>query len=129
LAGKFNSLPWFILLFVFSTPRQQVSPEFRAFFSRFCFYYSNNPRETMDIAAAATGDANLVVDTVGNRCQKLFQDFLEEWQEGDELKYLKQARELVKPEKSTLVVSMKDVERFNSNLVKILLIRFGRNFF
>jgi DNA replication licensing factor MCM6 len=44
----------------------------------------------MDIASAATGDANLVVDTVGNRCQKLFQDFLEEWQEGDELKYLKQ---------------------------------------
>lgn len=69
---------------------------------------------------ANAGDANLVVDAVGNRCQKLFQDFLEEWQDGDELKYLKHARELVKPERSTLSVSMKDVERFNSNLAQTI---------
>ena len=40
------------------------------------------------------------------RCQKRFQDFLEEWKaEGtDELKYLPEARELVKPERNTLQV-------------------------
>ena len=74
----------------------------------------------MDLTNATANDANFVPDKVGNTCQKLFQDFLEEWQEGDELKYLKQARELVKPEKSTLVVSMKDVERFNSNLAQTI---------
>ena len=74
----------------------------------------------MDISSANAGDANLVVDAVGNRCQKLFQDFLEEWQEGDEQKYLKHARELVKPERSTLAVSMKDVERFNINLAQTI---------
>ncbi len=48
------------------------------------------------------------------------QDFLEEWQDGDELKYLRLARELVKPERSTLTVSMKDVERFNANLANTI---------
>lgn len=74
----------------------------------------------MDITSATTNDTNFVPDKVGNTCQKLFQDFLEEWQEGDELKYLKQARELVKPEKSTLVVSLTDVERFNSTLAQMI---------
>jgi len=74
----------------------------------------------MDIAAATAGDANLVVDSVGIGVQKLFQDFLEEWQDGDELKYLRLARELVKPERSTLTVSMKDVERFNTNLANTI---------
>ena len=44
----------------------------------------------MDVGAAnATDNTNIHVDPVGSRCQKLFQDFLEEWQEGEELKYLK----------------------------------------
>jgi hypothetical protein len=40
------------------------------------------------------------------RCQKRFQDFLEEWKaEGtDELKYLAEAKELLKPERNTLQV-------------------------
>ncbi|TRY63758.1 hypothetical protein TCAL_10879 [Tigriopus californicus] len=90
--------------------------------------------------SGATGA--LVVDPVGARCQKLFQDFLEEWQhdarpqpdderqggsqataesQRDEpLKYLALARELVKPERNTLLVSMKDVEQFNPNLAQTL---------
>ena len=35
-----------------------------------------------------------------------------------ELKYLKAARDLVKPERNTLTVSMKDVEAFNANLAQ-----------
>ena len=78
--------------------------------------YCNNT--IMDVGAANTTDTNIVVDPVGSRCQKLFQDFLEEWQEGEELKYLKAARDLVKPERNTLVVSMKDVERYNPGLAQ-----------
>lgn len=66
----------------------------------------------------ATGGAARVTDQVGDRCQKLFQDFLEEWQQEEprssqrssqtrDSKYLKLARELVKPERNTLNVSMK----------------------
>jgi len=72
----------------------------------------------MDVGATNTTDINLVTDPVGSRCQKLFQDFLEEWQEGEDLKYLKGARELVKPERNTLTVSMKDVERYNPGLAQ-----------
>jgi DNA replication licensing factor MCM6 len=72
----------------------------------------------MDVGAANATETNLVTDPVGSRCQKLFQDFLEEWQEGEELKYLKGARELVKPERNTLTVSMKDVERYNPGLAQ-----------
>ena len=72
----------------------------------------------MDVGAANGTDTNTVVDPIGNRCQKLFQDFLEEWQDGEEVKYLKAARDLVKPERNTLVVSMKDVERYNAALAQ-----------
>ena len=72
----------------------------------------------MDVGQAATAETALVVDPVGSRCQKLFQDFLEEWQDGEEVKYLKAARELVKPERNTLTVSMKDVERYNPGLAQ-----------
>jgi hypothetical protein len=41
---------------------------------------------------------------------------LDEWTEGDAPKYLAAARELAKPERNTLVVSMKDVERHNITL-------------
>lgn len=73
----------------------------------------------MDVAAGNTADTNIVEDPVGARCQKLFKDFLEEWQEGtDELKYRQAARALSKPERNTLVVSMKDVERYNAGLAQ-----------
>jgi len=70
----------------------------------------------MDVAAAQI-ESGHVKDEVAEQCQKRFQDFLEEWKdEGDEAKYLAPARELVKPERNTLQVSMKDVERHSGNL-------------
>ena len=74
----------------------------------------------MESQASAGQDVNLVVDPVGSRCQKLFQDFLEDWKDSGpgELKYLQAARDLVKPERNTLTVSMKDVEAFNANLAQ-----------
>jgi len=80
----------------------------------------------MDVANAAEG-LNLVPDQIGDRCQKLFQDFLNEWTEGgDEPKYLAEAKELVKPERNTLQVSMKDVERFNANLHQTIMEEYYR---
>ena len=73
----------------------------------------------MDVGIGNAAEVNVVVDPVGSRCQKLFQDFLEDYREGgQELKYLKPSLELVKPERNTLVVSMKDVEQFNTNLAQ-----------
>ena len=72
----------------------------------------------MDVGAANATDTNFVVDPVGSRVQKLFQDFLEEWQDGEELKYLKAAQDLLKPERNTMVVSMRDVERFEPGLAQ-----------
>ena len=49
----------------------------------------------MDIAAAQV-EAGHVKDEVAERCQKRFQDFLEEWRdEGDQPKYLELANERV----------------------------------
>ena len=59
---------------------------------RFCELFSFSDTKTlwnMDVGATNTTDINLVTDPVGSRCQKLFQDFLEEWQEGEDLKYFK----------------------------------------
>ena len=51
-------------------------------------------------------------DEVAEICQKRFHDFLEEWRdEGDhQPKYLEAAKELVKPERNTLQVSMRDIQ-------------------
>ena len=72
----------------------------------------------MDVGIGNVTEATQVIDQVGSRCQKLFQDFLEDYREGQDLKYLKSALELIKPEKNTLLVSMKDVEQFNTNLAQ-----------
>ncbi|XP_076354711.1 minichromosome maintenance 6 isoform X1 [Tachypleus tridentatus] len=70
----------------------------------------------MDVAEQSIGQVH-VKDDVGDRCQKLFQDFLEEYQnEAHELKYLKDAKQLVKPERNTLQINFQDVEKFNQNL-------------
>ena len=63
----------------------------------------------MDLAAAAepgAGSQRLEVrDEVAEKCQKLFLDFLEEFQNSDgEIKYLQLAEELIRPERNTLVV-------------------------
>ncbi|XP_044098500.1 DNA replication licensing factor MCM6 isoform X2 [Neovison vison] len=75
----------------------------------------------MDLAAAAepvAGSQHLEVrDEVAEKCQKLFLDFLEEFQNSDgEIKYLQLAEELIRPERNTLVVSFVDLEQFNQQL-------------
>ncbi|CAG5013798.1 unnamed protein product [Parnassius apollo] len=67
-----------------------------------------------------------VKDEVGVRCQKLFQDFLEEFKEDNEIKYEKQAKELLKPELSTLEVSFDDVEKYNQNLATTIIEEYYR---
>lgn len=71
----------------------------------------------MDVAPVQI-EANHVKDEVAELCQKKFQDFLEEWRdEGNpEPKYMDQARELVKPERNTLQVSMRDIQMHNAQL-------------
>merc|ERR1719300_934848 len=58
------------------------------------------------------------VDEVADLCQKKFQDFLEEWRDegANQPKYLEPAKELVKPERNTLQVSMRDVQVHNEQL-------------
>ncbi|CAG0905979.1 unnamed protein product, partial [Cyprideis torosa] len=69
----------------------------------------------MDVADAQTG-AQLVKDEVGERCQKLFQDFLEEFEESGKVKYVPAALELNKPERNTLKVSFADLAVANQEL-------------
>ncbi|KAM4669519.1 DNA replication licensing factor MCM6 [Amazona ochrocephala] len=74
----------------------------------------------MDLAVGNAGAAQQqqqLRDEVAEKCQKLFQDFLEEFQNSDgEVKYLRDAEELIRPERNTLVVSFVDLEQFNQQL-------------
>ncbi|XP_041985314.1 DNA replication licensing factor Mcm6 [Aricia agestis] len=79
----------------------------------------------MDVADTYATQSQ-VKDEVGVRCQKLFQDFLEEFKEDNETKYEKQAKELFKPELSTLEVSFDDVEKYNQNLATTIIEEYYR---
>ncbi|XP_020795132.1 DNA replication licensing factor MCM6 [Boleophthalmus pectinirostris] len=72
----------------------------------------------MDVATAtAETAAELVKDELAEKCQKLFQSFLEEYQSVDgEAKYVREAEELIRPERNTLLVSFTDLEGFNQEL-------------
>nr|XP_056717449.1 DNA replication licensing factor MCM6 [Euleptes europaea] len=87
----------------------------------------------MDLVAA--GEAGLAAgegpapirDEVAEKCQKLFQDFLEEFQNSDgEVKYLRDAEELIRPERNTLIVSFVDLEQFNQQLATTIQEEFYR---
>ncbi|KAM3960690.1 minichromosome maintenance 6 [Aphomia sociella] len=79
----------------------------------------------MDVADTFATQSQ-VKDEVGVRCQKLFQDFLEEFKEDNEIKYEKHAKELLKPELSTLEVSFDDVEKYNQNLATTIIEEYYR---
>ncbi|XP_032781435.2 LOW QUALITY PROTEIN: zygotic DNA replication licensing factor mcm6 [Daphnia magna] len=79
----------------------------------------------MDVAGAQQVQ-NKVKDDVGQRCQKLFLDFLEGFEVDNEVKYLEKAKELVKPERNTLQVSFQDVEKYNSNLAVTIVAEYYR---
>ncbi|KAI5613731.1 DNA replication licensing factor MCM6, partial [Silurus asotus] len=83
---------------------------------------------TMDIAEPAAENAGQTVkDELAEKCQKLFQAFLEEFQNTDgEVKYLRDAEELIRPERNTLLVSFTDLEGFNQELATIIQEEFYR---
>uniref|UniRef100_A0A668A9E9 DNA replication licensing factor MCM6 n=1 Tax=Myripristis murdjan TaxID=586833 RepID=A0A668A9E9_9TELE len=65
--------------------------------------------------AAAAGVQ--VKDELSEKCQKLFLEFLEEFQSPTgELLYLPDAQELIRPERNTLTVSFTNLEHFNQQL-------------
>uniref|UniRef100_A0A8C4IJ69 DNA replication licensing factor MCM6 n=1 Tax=Dicentrarchus labrax TaxID=13489 RepID=A0A8C4IJ69_DICLA len=72
----------------------------------------------MDVATATAENAGeMVKDELAEKCQKLFQAFLEEFQTSDgEVKYVREAEELIRPERNTLLVSFTDLEGFNQEL-------------
>lgn len=59
----------------------------------------------------------LVKDELGEKVQKLFQDFLEECpKDSDVKKYIPQAKDLSRPDRNTLVVDFVDVEKHDERL-------------
>nr|XP_023030018.1 DNA replication licensing factor Mcm6 [Leptinotarsa decemlineata] len=65
-------------------------------------------------------------DEIGIRCQKLFQDFLDEYREDGELKYLEPAQELQNEERSTIEISFDDVEKYNQHLATTIIEEYYR---
>ncbi|CAF0897763.1 unnamed protein product [Brachionus calyciflorus] len=56
-------------------------------------------------------------DELGEKVQKLFQDFLEEYpKDSDAKKYIPQAKELSRPDRNTLIVDFADVEKHDDRL-------------
>ncbi|XP_067108902.1 DNA replication licensing factor MCM6 [Osmerus mordax] len=82
----------------------------------------------MDLAAPTVENAGQIVkDDLAEKCQKLFQAFLEEYQTGDgEVKYVREAEELIRPERNTLLVSFTDLEGFNQELATTIQEEFYR---
>ncbi|XP_035775622.1 DNA replication licensing factor Mcm6 [Anopheles albimanus] len=81
----------------------------------------------MDVADAHVGQLR-VRDDVGVRCQKLFLDFLEEFKEDGEIKYMKTVEQLTMPDRSTLEVSFDDVEKYNQTLATAIIEEYYRIF-
>jgi len=79
----------------------------------------------MDVAEQALRTTQ-VKDQVGERCQKLFQDFLDEFQAEGEAKYLAAVQELIRPERNTLTVSFEDIESYNQQLATTVLEEYYR---
>uniref|UniRef100_UPI00398E60AD zygotic DNA replication licensing factor mcm6-B-like n=1 Tax=Pristiophorus japonicus TaxID=55135 RepID=UPI00398E60AD len=81
----------------------------------------------MDLGEAAAVAGQQVKDELAEKCQKLFQDFLEEFLNSDgEVKYLHDAEELIRPERNTLAVSFVDLEQYNQQLATTVQEEFYR---
>ena len=74
----------------------------------------------MDVSDARVIQTQRIKDDFAEKCQKLFRDFLSEYKdstaEAEDHKYLKEALELIKPERNTLFVSFKDLTNFDQEL-------------
>ncbi|CAB1326550.1 unnamed protein product [Coregonus sp. 'balchen'] len=82
----------------------------------------------MDLVQPTQENAGqMVKDELAEKCQKLFQAFLEEYQTADgEVKYVHDAEELIRPERNTLLVSFTDLEGFNQELATTIQEEFYR---
>ncbi|KAL0966349.1 hypothetical protein UPYG_G00294190 [Umbra pygmaea] len=82
----------------------------------------------MDLVQPSQENAGqMVKDELAEKCQKLFQAFLEEYQTVDgEVKYARDAEELIRPERNTLLVSFTDLEGFNQELATTIQEEFYR---
>ncbi|XP_013996330.2 DNA replication licensing factor MCM6 [Salmo salar] len=82
----------------------------------------------MDLVQPTQENAGqMVKDELAEKCQKLFQAFLEEYQTADgEVKYVRDAEELIRPERNTLLVSFTDLEGFNQELATTIQEEFYR---
>ncbi|XP_055722453.1 DNA replication licensing factor MCM6 [Salvelinus fontinalis] len=82
----------------------------------------------MDLVQPTQENAGqMVKDELAEKCQKLFQAFLEEYQTADgEVKYVRDAEELIRPERNTLLVSFTDLEGFNQELATTVQEEFYR---
>uniref|UniRef100_W5N6W7 DNA replication licensing factor MCM6 n=1 Tax=Lepisosteus oculatus TaxID=7918 RepID=W5N6W7_LEPOC len=71
----------------------------------------------MEALVENTASGVQIKDDLSEKCQKLFLEFLEEFQSpSGEAMYLHDAEELVRPERNTLTVSFGNIERFNQPL-------------
>ncbi|KPP71401.1 DNA replication licensing factor MCM6-like, partial [Scleropages formosus] len=78
-------------------------------------------------AATSDNPGQIIKDELAEKCQKLFQEFLEEFHNDDgEVKYLAGAVELIRPERNTLLVSFTDLEGYNQELATTVQEEFYR---
>ncbi|KAG8181898.1 hypothetical protein JTE90_026057 [Oedothorax gibbosus] len=74
----------------------------------------------MDVANQRVGPARKK-DVVGDRVQKIFQDFLAEYMNDEGVpKYLQYVKDLSRPERNTLHVSFEDVTKYNCKLASTI---------
>ncbi|MGH0121744.1 UNVERIFIED_CONTAM: hypothetical protein FKN15_075160 [Acipenser sinensis] len=67
--------------------------------------------------AESTATGLQVKDELSEKCQKLFLEFLEEFQNPNgEIHYLHDAEELIRPERNTLTVNFTNIEHYNQQL-------------
>ncbi|KAI1306502.1 DNA replication licensing factor Mcm6 [Halotydeus destructor] len=84
----------------------------------------------MDVSDIRVTQSLRVRDDLGEKCQKTFKDFLAEYAdesaESNEPKYLRDALDLVKPERNTLFISYEDFERFDQRVANTVLEQYYR---
>ncbi|RWS31530.1 zygotic DNA replication licensing factor mcm6-B-like protein [Leptotrombidium deliense] len=84
----------------------------------------------MDVSDTRLGQTLKVKDALAEKCQRLFKNFLNEFNEDisedSDSKYREAVMDLVKPEKNTLFVSFEDVQKFDHSLATIIVEDFYR---
>ena len=88
----------------------------------------------MDVSDLRVGQSIRVRDELAEKMHKCFKDFLKEYREEsagdrrDQIKYLEDSLELVKPERNTLFVNFEDFERYDQQAADTLVEHYFRVF-